>query len=638
MGLEGGIGKGAAPPQGGRHRIAPASRVAARPGGALVPALALLWGRIDGAALHEAQRRAVRHGTCPLHELTVGLAPERVVYRALAEALALPFACDTGAIALRRCDRAVPAGARVLLAREGDRARWLVSPDAADAEALASGSDVPATVVPPSVMAALVERGRAARAMDRAVHWLHRERPDGSARTVMTAPQGFVLASAVAMLLALFALHPAAALLGVHAVATLGFLCCIALRVLAARGASPPRYPPLKRVRERDLPVYTVLAVLYREAPVVPQLIEHLARLHWPRGKLDVRLVCEGDDEETLRAIEAHGLPPHMRVVAVPPGRPRTKPKALNYAMDGARGAFVVVYDAEDRPHPFQLREAWQRFRDGPPSLGCLQAALQIDNGERSFLSRGFAVEYAALFRGLLPWLAKRNLPLPLGGTSNHFRVEALDAVGGWDPFNVTEDADLGFRLHRGGWRIGTLTRPTLEAAPEAWREWRDQRARWLKGWAQTWLVHMRSPVRLWREAGVGGFVMLQVAMLGILGSALLHPFMFVTLAAVALAAVADILPAGFGALLLAIDTVNIALGYAAMYALTRAVLRPRERWLLRGSWWRLPLYWLHLVPPAWRGVIELARNPHRWSKTPHRPVRASSEAARAEPLTDGER
>src|SRR5690606_32601106 len=122
-----------------------------------------------------------------------------------------------------------------------------------------------------------------------------------------------------------------------------------------------------------------------------------------------------------------------------------------------------VLYDAEDRPHPFQLIEAWQRFRESGEDLACLQAPLVISNRRESWISAMFAFEYSALFKGILPWLARQRLVVPLGGTSNHFRRSTLESVGGWDPCNVTEDADLGLRLRRLGYRIGTITSPTYE-------------------------------------------------------------------------------------------------------------------------------------------------------------------------------
>ena len=186
----------------------------------------------------------------------------------------------------------------------------------------------------------------------------------------------------------------------------------------------------------------------------------------------------------------------------MPPGPPRTKPKALNYALQLIRGDYVVLYDAEDRPHPLQLLEAWRRFETGDEWLACVQAPLQISNGTRGIIPLMFAFEYSALFRGLLPWLSGHRALLPLGGTSNHFRKNALDEIGGWDPYNVTEDADIGLRLARFGYHTGTISLPTWEDAPEALSIWLPQRTRWFKGWLQSWLVHMRSPKALLRDVG----------------------------------------------------------------------------------------------------------------------------------------
>jgi cellulose synthase/poly-beta-1,6-N-acetylglucosamine synthase-like glycosyltransferase len=232
-----------------------------------------------------------------------------------------------------------------------------------------------------------------------------------------------------------------------------------------------------------DFPVYSVLVALYKEVDVVPDLLVGLTQLRWPASKLEIKLVCEEDDPETIRAIKAHPLGSRVEVIVVPDTLPRTKPKALSYALPLTSGEFVVLYDAEDRPHPMQLLEAWHRFRDAGPDLACLQAPLQISNRGAGVIANMFGVEYAALFRRLLPWLAENRLMFPLGGTSNHFRRSALDEVGGWDPYNVTEDADLGLRLARFGYRADTISCPTLEDAPEDFRSWRLQRMRWFKGW-----------------------------------------------------------------------------------------------------------------------------------------------------------
>jgi cellulose synthase/poly-beta-1,6-N-acetylglucosamine synthase-like glycosyltransferase len=262
------------------------------------------------------------------------------------------------------------------------------------------------------------------------------------------------------------------------------FLPCVCRLALCRRyrlaSFSPPR---LESIPADTLPFYSVLVALHREATVVPQLVEALRRIDWPKSKLEVKLVCEADDRQTLDAIAAKRLPPHFEVVHVPPSLPRTKPKALNFAVPLIKGDFVVLYDAEDRPHPLQLREAWLRFKHGAKTLACVQAPLEISNGTKGVIPLLFAFEYAALFRGLLPWLSGRRMILPLGGTSNHFRVSALKAVGCWDPHNVTEDADLGMRLVRFGYSSETISLPTLEDAPEAWSIWLPQRTRWFKGW-----------------------------------------------------------------------------------------------------------------------------------------------------------
>jgi cellulose synthase/poly-beta-1,6-N-acetylglucosamine synthase-like glycosyltransferase len=271
------------------------------------------------------------------------------------------------------------------------------------------------------------------------------------------------------------------------------------------------------------LPVYSVLVPLYREQAVVGQLIASLERLNWPRSKLDIKLVCERDDFDTIGEIRARALPSNYELVLVPTGGPRTKPKALNYALQFARGEIIAVFDAEDRPHPDQLLEAWQAFQRGGDQLACVQAPLIIGNFRQNLLTRMFAFEYATLFRGLLPWLASQGLVIPLGGTSNHFRRSCLDQVGGWDAYNVTEDADLGMRLARFGYGIDVITRGTVEDAPVDYSVWHKQRTRWIKGWMQTWLVHGRNPYATWRELGWWRFVVNQIYTLGIIGSASIH-------------------------------------------------------------------------------------------------------------------
>lgn len=439
--------------------------------------------------------------------------------------------------------------------------------------------------------------------------------PSLSAREVITGPQGMALAS-ITFLLATLAWHvPVAFLLVLYLAATPLFLCAIYWRLAAAaqgrHGSTalavtePPTVPP----------VYSVLVALHQEAEMVPALVEALAALRWPRSRLEILLVCEADDMPTVAAVEAAiRRRPEFEIVRVPASHPRTKPKALNVALPLCSGEFLVIFDAEDRPHPDQLQAAWAAFRQGDARLACLQASLVVGNAERSWLSGHFALEYGALFRGLLPWLAQRGLPVPLGGTSNHFRREALVAIGGWDSHNVTEDADLGIRLARRGYAIGTIDVPTIEDGPELWPIWLKQRTRWMKGWLQTWLVHMRNPVRLWHELGPRGFCALQILFFGMLGSALAHPLSVLLVAyTVGIATMSHPLSLA----LLAVDAVTLALGYIA-YGMLLKASNAGEHHRLPPLFWSVYLYWLLTSIAVLRALFQLVQAPHRWEKTPH--------------------
>ena len=272
-----------------------------------------------------------------------------------------------------------------------------------------------------------------------------------------------------------------------------------------------------------ELPMYSVIAALHREAAVVDQLLSAIERLDYPTEKLDVIVAVEADDHGTRAAITArkHRIP--IVVVPVAPAALRTKPKALNVALPFARGVFTVIYDAEDRPERNQLRRALQAFRSAGNDLACVQARLCTDT-KMTWLSRYFSAEYAGHFDIFLPRLAALGLPLPLGGSSNHFRTATLREVGGWDPHNVTEDADLGMRFARFGYRSGVIDSTTYEEAPTRIGAWLGQRTRWFKGWMQTWLVHMRKPGHLFRELGCAGFLTFQFVVGGNALVAMAHP------------------------------------------------------------------------------------------------------------------
>jgi hypothetical protein len=285
-----------------------------------------------------------------------------------------------------------------------------------------------------------------------------------------------VLTLALLVLMPMLTAHAGSCALSIWFIAFAGF------RLL---GGLMPRSiaPALPRLPDAELPVYTVIAALYREAASVGPLLDAIDALDYPREKLDVIVVLEPDDLQTRAAIARRGAEPHLQVLIAPAIGPKTKPKALNFALHFARGQFVAVFDAEDAPDPGQLRAALDAFRTTGSEVACAQAKLCIDNLTHSWLSRMFAAEYAGQFEVLLPGLVSLHMPLPLGGSSNHFRTEALRKVGGWDAYNVTEDADLGFRLARFGYRSVIIDSTTSEEAPVRFGGWLRQRSRWMKGW-----------------------------------------------------------------------------------------------------------------------------------------------------------
>lgn len=479
-------------------------------------------------------------------------------------------------------------------------------------------------IVPPRTLAAAAIPGRAARDLAWAVGALRDEHPELSAAGPIWLRQVLMLAGIAGVLIGGATIEPEATLMALTVLIALPFLLVVALRsiALAEIATVPPAPPPAPagRPHDRDLPVYSVLVPLYREATVVPDLVDALEHLDYPAAKLDVQLLLEADDPDTIAAVEAQEKPGFIRALIVPAGGPRTKPKALNYALAHARGAYVVIYDAEDIPDPDQLRLALDAFRDHGAGLACVQARLNIHNPGASWLTRQFTLEYSALFDAILPALARLGLPVPLGGTSNHFPREVLDATLGWDPYNVTEDADLGIRIARMRRHTAVLASTTWEEAPETFGAWLRQRTRWLKGWIQTYLVHMREPRRLLRELGLRRFLGLQALMGGLILSAVVHPWFYV-MAALALAHGHLLAPSPSMAeqVMWWIACINLAVGYATAIAVGALAVVRRGRARLALHALAMPLYWLLISLAAYRALYQLAAAPHLWEKTDHR-------------------
>jgi glycosyltransferase XagB len=397
------------------------------------------------------------------------------------------------------------------------------------------------------------------------------------------------------------------------------FLTCALWRV-AAIALSRPSTPPAPT---GDLPPYAVIAALRHEPAMIPQLVGRLSRLDYPTDRLRGFLVIEADDHATIAAARSCPRPDWLSVLVAPPGAPMTKPRALNIALGLVADGLVTVYDAEDAPDPGQLREAAARFAAGPTDLACLQAPLRIrppadPARRRPFLDRQFAAEYAGLFEVILPALARLALPFPLGGTSNHFRVDVLRRVGGWDPWNVTEDADLGYRLWRHGWRLGVMRSPTWETPPGDLHAWLPQRTRWLKGFMQTWLVHMRHPLGLgWR-----GLLSLNLTLGVALVSAAVHAFAVMMVLALSIGALSAGLRPAAPPMAIVVLVAGAASSWLSAWAGARRAGVPYD--------WRdmiaAPLYWSMLSLAFVHALWRLIRQPFAWDKTPHVPDEPASD------------
>ncbi|MEM7728154.1 MAG: glycosyltransferase family 2 protein [Pseudomonadota bacterium] len=391
------------------------------------------------------------------------------------------------------------------------------------------------------------------------------------------------------------------------------------LRLLAC-GVARPAFSGV--LPDADLPAYTVILPLFHEAHMVDGLVAAMSRLDYPEDRLDIVIVCESGDALTISAARAAVRGP-FRVMVVPPtvpgGPPQTKPRALNHVLKRSDGTLVTIYDAEDRPHPDQLRQAASAFAQNPDWVA-LQAPLDYFNTSDSWLAAQFGLEYATLFHVLLPFYQRLGLPFPLGGTSNHMRRDMLEAVGGWDPHNVTEDADLAFRLAAARGRIGWIGHPTQEEAVSGLRPWLKQRSRWLKGFVQTWLVHMNAPLSGgWRRA-----LMLQLTLGVSLLSVLFYAPVLLTLSLLLVAGAMGITDAVVPPVYIATFGTSILCGMAAGAVGAVRAGKPRLLWQVPF----MPLYWLLLFPPLMQAIVELQTRPFHWHKTEHGVTGAPPEPA----------
>ncbi|GBD19277.1 Beta-monoglucosyldiacylglycerol synthase [bacterium HR27] len=459
--------------------------------------------------------------------------------------------------------------------------------------------------------------------LDRASLGLYFRSPDESARKVLLTWQKAALwFTVVCLLIGLFR-SPTMTLVLVSAVVNGAlFVFVIFHLIVALVGAQHEhvqaiRDEEVRELRDDELPLYTVLVPVYREANVVGHLIENLRRLDYPSSKLEVLLLIEEDDEETLQAAKAARPPETVTFIIVPNGEPKTKPKACNVGLFFARGEFLTIYDAEDRPEPDQLKKAVIAFRKGPPDLVCVQAALNYYNATENLLTRMFTLEYSYWFDYVLTGLDRLQLPIPLGGTSNHFRVDRLRELGGWDPFNVTEDADLGIRAAAHGYRVGVINSTTWEEANTRVGNWIRQRSRWIKGYLQTVLVHTRHPFRLLRSAGVRnalGFLLL----IGGTPFAFLSLIPLWSLTLIWLLTRTHLFDVLFPPVVLYISLFNLLIGNGVMSYLGMMAGFKRRRYDLVPFALLNPLYWILHSIAAYKAVWQLVTKPFYWEKTQH--------------------
>ena len=384
---------------------------------------------------------------------------------------------------------------------------------------------------------------------------------------------------------------------------------------IAAQNGKPATPAKTKRSDEH-LPIITILLPLYDEAASLKGLTAAIDQLDYPKQKIDVKLLLEEDDAATINAAKALCLWDKYDVITLPPSQPRTKPKACNYGLARAKGSLIVIYDAEDMPETHQLRQAAEIFDAGDETLACVQARLNYYNAQENWLTRLFSLEYALWFDSLLPALEKIGAPIPLGGTSNFFRTEILRNIGGWDPYNVTEDADLGMRLARYGYRTTMAQATTYEEANSQVKNWLRQRSRWMKGFIQTWIVHMRHPGQFYRAAGWRGFLSTQIFLAGTVFSAALNLILW-AIAALSLF-MPDFANALFAPALLTLNIATFVIGNLIFMGLL--ALAPLKRGWRGLSPYALlaPVYWILSSFAACMALWQLVYKPHYWEKTDH--------------------
>ncbi|MCR5735020.1 MAG: glycosyltransferase [Lachnospiraceae bacterium] len=384
----------------------------------------------------------------------------------------------------------------------------------------------------------------------------------------------------------------------------------------------------IEAIDEQKLPIYTILIPVYRETEVIHHLIERIEKMDYPKYKLDVRILMEEDDTEMVEAVKKMNLPHYFIPVIVPYSHPKTKPKACNYGLIGCKGDYVVIYDAEDRPEHDQLKKAYLAFERLPEDYVCVQAKLNYFNSTENWLTKLFTQEYSMWFELLLVGIMQLNIPIPLGGTSNHFKTSFLKKVGGWDPFNVTEDADLGIRLYKHKCRTAVIDSRTWEEANCNLANWIRQRSRWIKGYMQTFFVHMRHPVQFFRQIGGKGMVGYLAMIFGTPFLPLINPIFWAMLV-IWIVFKPYWIQSLFPGLMYYVAASQLVVGnfmfvYMNMvgtyFVIRDCALKNQHPFSYSMIRYALltPLYWVFMSIAAYKALFQLIVKPSYWEKTNH--------------------
>ncbi len=471
---------------------------------------------------------------------------------------------------------------------------------------------------------------------------LYNRTPDQSAYRVLYPKQKYFIISVIAAITICTAISSAVTFMVLFAIISVGYFIVNPIKIyISLRGFKGARTPTritkgeLQWVQDEDLPVYTVLIPIFREAKILPQILRNIYRLNYPKNKLDIKILIEEKDTETIDEAKLLGLfgSPKKRVegipskeyteflelfdtIVIPAAKVTTKPRACNYGLLRAKGELVVIYDAEDQPEPDQLKKAAIVFLRSGNDVVCLQSKLNFYNADENVLTKWFSIEYANWYEFYLQGLDWIEAPIPLGGTSNHFRKQGLDELGRWDPYNVTEDADLGLRLARQKQKTELIESHTYEEATITAKSWIRQRSRWYKGHLQTYLVHMRHPRQLLKDFGVEKFLKFQFTFGTSIFIPLINPILWILTAASFLLPVnLSWLSPGFLQVICLFNLIAGNISYLSIYVVACIKLK---KYRYTPNALLMPLYWVLHSIASWRGLIQLIRNPFYWDKTSH--------------------